>query len=382
MASREVGVSGQPAVIAQVVLGLRIGGLERVVVDLVNHASPAFRMVVACLEERGALWEQVRNPTSILVEMHRKPGFRPWLALRLYRVFRSHRADLVHTHNTAAAFYGALAGRLCGLPVVHSKHGANLAGSPRQGHLNRMAHAMADHVVAVSAATRALALSEGAREGALSVIDNGVDITRFASGPREKAAARAALGLPSGAFVVGCVARLAPEKNQTLLLEAFSRLPDTGPGPPAWLVFVGDGPLREVLQARADSRESGGRAVFTGPRADVERLLPAFDVFALPSDSEGLPVALLEAMAAKLAPVVTRVGAMPEVVSQGRAGLIVEPGDCEGLVRALAQLRSDEAFRERLAAAAVARVRERYDARRMSLDYEALYARLMNGGLR
>jgi glycosyltransferase involved in cell wall biosynthesis len=370
------------AAIAQVVLSLRTGGLERVVVDLVNHVSPEFKMLVVCLEDRGVLGGEIRAPTAAVVELNRRPGFRPSLALRLGRVLRIHRAELVHTHNTAAAFYGALAGRICGIPVLHTKHGANLAGSPRQGWLNRLAYTMTDHVVAVSGAARELARGEGAREAALCVIDNGVDLTRFKRGLGEMESSRAELGIPSAAFVIGCVARLAAEKNQRLLIEAFSALPDDSRDRPPWLALVGDGPLRESLRASAASASAGPRIVFAGARADVARLLPAFDVFVLSSDSEGLPVALLEAMAAGVPPVVTRVGAMPEVLSQGEAGLLVDPGDREGLIHALARLRSDEPLRTRLATAALARVRDRYDARRMAQAYEGIYSRLMSRGSR
>lgn len=378
MASNTPPGAPRPVVVAQIVLGLRIGGLERVVVDLVNHAAPELLMPVVCLEERGALWAEVRSPRAEVVELHRRPGFRPWLALRLSRVLRSHRADLVHTHNTAAAFYGALAGRLCRLPVVHTKHGANLAGSANQGRLNRVAYALTDHVVAVSEEARRLALREGVPEASLSVVDNGVDTGRFRRDERTRRAARASLGIPGEAFAVGCVARLAPEKNHALLIESFSGLAASDAGRAAWLVLVGDGRLNEILRARAAALPAGPRIVFAGSNPRVETLLPAFDAFALASDSEGLPVALLEAMATGIPAVVTRVGAMPQVVEHGRTGLVIERGDRDGLTRALSTLLLDDALRVRLAEGARAAVVARYDAARMARGYEAIYSRLVD----
>jgi glycosyltransferase involved in cell wall biosynthesis len=373
------GVEGgrQEVVVAHVVLGLRIGGLERVVVDLVNLSSAVIRPAVVCLERAGALAAELRRPGTPLLEIDRRPGLRPWLAVRVSRVLRRHGARLVHTHNTAAGFYGGLAGRLCGVPVVHTKHGQNLAGEASQGWLNRLLYRISDHVVAVSEPARELALAEGARPSSLSVIDNGIDVERFRSGPAERQAARAALRLPAEAFVVGTVARLAPEKSQSTLIEAFAALGSDGPGPRPALVLVGGGTEEGLLRGRAEELGVAERVVFAGPRTDVARLLPAFDVFALPSSSEGLPVALLEAMAAGLAAVVTAVGAMPQVVENGRSGLVVPPRDAQALARALESLRRSADARGSLGRAAVDRVRETYGARRMARQYEAIYSRLL-----
>ena len=309
--------------------------------------------------------------------MNRRPGFRPWLALPLARILKTRRARFVHTHNTAAGFYGALAGRLAGLPVLQTKHGQNLSGGNQRG-LNRISYRLTDRVVAVSEAARALALSEGVRADRLSVIDNGVDVTRFADarGPR---APRRGAGSDSGDadVVVGSLGRLAAVKNQGLLVEsaadAAARL-----ARPLTLVLVGDGPERERLESLARGVSERLRVVFAGT-GRAEEWLPAFDVFAMSSDSEGLPVALLEAMACGLPAVVTAVGAIPEVVDHGRAGRLVAPRDQEGLAAELASLVADEAGRRALGEAATRRVGERYSAARMARDYEALYRELLSG---
>jgi glycosyltransferase involved in cell wall biosynthesis len=380
--SRDRAVSADPSVIAHVVLGLQFGGLERVVVDLVNLASPLIRCSVVCLERRGPLAEEIRAPGAAVTELQRRPGFRPWLALGVRRLLLAQGANLVHTHNTTAGFYGTLGARLAGLPIIHTKHTSNPAPTASERRLDGLVYRMTDHVVAVSDAARRQAHREGAPAARLSVIDNGIDTTRFVSGPRERATARGSLGLPADAFVVGSVARLAPEKNHALLLAGFARVAVSTNGGASWLVLVGGGALEGELRARAAAMAGGDRVVFTGPRRSVESLLPAFDAFVLSSDREGLPVALLEAMATSIAPVVTRVGAMPEVVAGGLAGVIVEPGDEEGLTRALLALQNDAALRSRIAGAARARVRDRYDARRMAGDYEAIYGHLLGRDLR
>ena len=366
--------------VGHVVLGLRVGGLERVVVDLINHAADDLDPVVICLDEKGELAAEIRRKDVPVIVLKRRPGFRPWLAFRVGRVLRSHGVDLVHTHNSAAGFYGALAGRLSRRPVVHTKHGANTAGTRAQKALNRLSFTMTDHVVAVSEPARALALQEGVRPERLSVIDNGIDVESFAGDSTIRAQARASLGLPAEAFVVGTVARLVAVKNQALLLEAFSDLVSRASDTPApFLVLIGDGPERRGLEQRARGMHGGEQVVFGGSRRHVEKLLPAFDVFALSSDSEGLPVALLEAMAASVPPVVTRVGAMPEVVVDG-VGVVVDRGARGDLTRALVTLRADGGLRVRLGEAARRRICDHYAAARMARAYEALYERLVGHG--
>ena len=366
--------SGPPIRIAHVLLSLQTGGLERVVVDLVNCVGPAFDPFIACLETNGPMAKELRRPSTPVVLLNRKPGFRPWLALPLSRALRARRARIVHTHNTAAGFYGALAGRLAGLPVVHTKHGQNLTGGNQRA-LNRIAYQFTDHVVAVSEPARELALSEGARPDRLSIIDNGVDIARFADRGRPRAEARERLAVAPGELVVGTVGRLAVVKNQRLLIESAGDAATTS-GRRIVLVIVGDGPERDRLAAVARGAPQDLRVVLAGAQR-AEEWLPAFDIFALSSDSEGLPIALLEAMACGVPAIVTGVGAMPEVVDHGRAGLVVPPGDRMALAQAIAALCGDAGRRAALAEAGLRRVRERHSAERMARDYEALYRKVL-----
>jgi glycosyltransferase involved in cell wall biosynthesis len=363
--------------VAHVVLGLRIGGLERVVVDLVNHSSECIRPIVICLEKSGPMAQELRRPDVPVLELDRKPGLRPWLALRIRGPLRRHGVRIAHTHNSAAGFYGGLAGRLASLPVVHTKHGLNLTGGPSEGRLNGLLYRLSDQVVAVSESARELARAEGARDSSLMVVDNGIDLDRFEKASGGRAEARAALGIPANCYAVGTVARLVREKCQEVLISAFARLTAPSGGGESVLVLVGGGPLERPLREQAAALGVADRVLFTGPRTDVACLLAAFDVFALPSVSEGLPVALLEAMAAGIVPVVTRVGAMPEVVVNAQSGLVIPPRDVDALAQALASLRNDAYARNEMGRAAAERVRQRYGARRMALDYEAIYARLL-----
>jgi glycosyltransferase involved in cell wall biosynthesis len=180
-------------------------------------------------------------------------------------------------------------------------------------------------------------------------IPNAVDTERFA--PGDMAAARRRLGLPSGAFVVGTVSRLVPQKSLHDLVDAAILCPEVT------LVIVGDGPLRGDLEARA--QVAGERIRFAGARDDIPDILPAFDVFAMSSRWEGEPIALLEALAAGLPCVATATSGAREVLETGSLGVLVDVGAPEAMAAALESLRVDPGARRTLGEAGRASMRSR-----------------------
>jgi glycosyltransferase involved in cell wall biosynthesis len=363
--------------VAHVLLSLQTGGLERVAVDLANCAGPGFDPCLVCLETSGPMAGELRSPVPPVVVLNRSPGFRPWLAMSLSRQLRKLGISVVHTHNSAAGFYGALAARLAALPVIQTKHGQNLSGGNQRA-LNRIAYQLTDQVVAVSQPAYELARSEGARADRLRIIDNGVDAPRFSNARSRRHGVRRELGVSPDSIVIGTLGRMVPEKNQRLLIESAGDAAGRS-GLPVVLVIVGEGPGRASLAAAAALAPPGVRIVFAGTRR-AEDSLPAFDLFVLSSDSEGLPIALLEAMACALPVVVTAVGAMPEVVDHGRAGLLVPPRNRAALTEAIGSLISDPVRRAATGTAGLSRVEERYSARRMTRDYERLYTHVLARG--
>ncbi len=291
-----------------------------------------------------------------------------WAAYqRLVSLFRKERPHLVHTHTSKAGILGRLAARKAGVPaVVHTPHGHvfhGYAGGLKTRlfvQAERHTARMADRLIALTPneLREHLELGIGAPDRWREV-HSGINFAPFKHFRGKREEARRLLGLPDRGLVIGTVGRLVEIKGQTHLIEAFarlanrlaSRMPSGHPAP--HLVLIGDGDLHQQLVSQAmaaglavfsDSKPApSDRATvhFPGLRKDVAALLPAFDLFALPSLNEGMGRVLVEAMAMELPCVASRVSGIPDVVVDGETGLLVPPADPAALAEALESLALD-----------------------------------------
>jgi glycosyltransferase involved in cell wall biosynthesis len=247
--------------------------------------------------------------------------------------------------------------------VVHTRHGRERAGRPALAALGRLATAWTSRFVAVSDDAAAVALDdERVPPAKLLVIHNGIDLHRFPPGGRPSHR------LPRRAVTVG---RLDPVKDQATLLRAARRAADRLPG--FRLDLVGDGPLLKDLEGLRASLGLEDSVRFCGYHADVAPLLADADVFLLSSISEGVSIALLEAMASGLPAIATDVGGNREVVVHGVTGLLTPAGSAEALADAMVLLMSDPGTLERMGVASRRRVEEEFNLERVVARYEALY---------
>ena len=362
--------------IQHVLLSLQPGGLENGVVNVVNRLDPArFRSSVTCLKEAGAFAARLRGPEIAVHAMGLKPGNDLRLPLRLARLFRRTRTDVVHTRNAEAFFYGVLAAKLAGVRrVVHSEHGRVLPDTRRRMAAQRLLLRFTDAAFAVSEQLRRDLVSHlGVCEGRFEVIYNGVDVARVARADR--ASARRALGAAADELVVGSVGRLVPVKNYGLLVRAFARVAGAT-ARPMRLVLIGDGPERASLAAAAEAHGVAARTALLGHREDVAELLVGLDAFVLPSVSEGMSNTLLEAMAAGVPVVASDVGGNREIVADGRSGLLFASGDEAQLAAHLRGLLEDPGRRAQLGSAGHDRVVREFSMNAMIRNYEALYERV------
>jgi glycosyltransferase involved in cell wall biosynthesis len=356
------------------------GGAERHLLEMWRRLDRTrFDVRIAVLKKEGAFTPQVEALGLPLHELHvgRRLYDASGLAglVRLVALVREFRPDVVHGYLFGANLFAAIAGRLCGVRVVCvAKRNVDAFETPRQIAIQRLAHRLATHVTAVSEEVASSSVALGVPRARITVIENGVDVSRFDG----RDAGREGLGLPAwppGVRLVGSVGCLAPRKDFGTLLAALALLRDRGRD--FRCAIAGDGPERAALESRAAALGLADRIAFLGERADVDRLLPAFDVFTLSSREEGIPNALLEAMAAARACVVTRVGGNAEVLADGRTGWLAPPQDPAALAGALeeALVNREEAAR-RGHAARETMIRDRsIDA--MVRRHEAFYERVL-----
>jgi glycosyltransferase involved in cell wall biosynthesis len=227
-----------------------------------------------------------------------------------------------------------------------------------------------DHVVVVSGALRERLVKSGVPAKRVTTIRNAVGRIE----PLPRAEARERLGLPAEGFVVGSVGRLSPEKGHRFLLQASASL--SREGVTHTVVLCGEGPHLEALRAQRSQLRLGDMVVFVGHREDVESVLSAFDVFALPSLTEGIPVALLEAGGAGLPAVASAVGGVPEVIVGDETGILVPPGDGEALASAIKRLHDDPGLGRRMGEAAQARILREFSREAQVLRYRDVLWRL------
>ena len=367
----------EPIRVMHVVLSLDMGGLERIVEDLVRGADRSEIVPsVCCVEKPGRLSEGLLEQGIEVVSLDKGPGIRLKGFTGSFRSFRSARPHVVHTHQIGALFYAGPAARLAKVPVVvHTEHGKHFGESRRLRVLGRIGVRYADRVFTVSddIAQEAFRLKVFS-PGSTRTVINGIDVERFAR-PIDVSGLRRELGLKEEDFVAGTVARLSPVKDQKTLIGAFALMRQRVGG--AHLVLVGDGPSRGELEAMVDSTGLNGSVHFVGAQDDVAGYLQLFDTFVLSSLSEGIPLVILEAMAAGVPVVSTAVGGVREIVTDGKTGVLVPPGQVETLAGVLVELAGDEARRRELGRAGRELVGREYSLKRMSETYLDEYRRVL-----
>ena len=363
-----------PPRVAHVIAPAMVGGAEAVVRALASADRDRGResWIAALLDDGSAhpFVEQARAEGTRVIEV--RCGRRRYLAeaRRVGEALREQGADLIHTHVYHADCVGYLAARRARLPVVSTLHGYTGGSIPNRFYewLDRKLLARFDAVVCVSEAQRERMQRSGCAAERLALVPNG----HASRPPLPRAEARARLGLGPGEVAVGWIGRLSFEKGPDLFVEALARL-----GAGALGVLIGDGAERARVEARA--RELGlgeDRVRFAGFRSDAPSLLPAFDAIAISSRTEGLPVVLLEAMAAGTPVAAFAVGGVPDVLNE-TSGWLAPVGDVDALASSLRALLADPDQARARAREAARLLESRFGLERWLEQLDAVYARAL-----
>jgi len=362
----------------QLIDGLNIGGAEILLRELsVGLLRRGFRVSIG-YSSSGPLVQELTSLGLPLTRLPRLLRIDPILFCGMVGLIRRESPQIVHTHLFKSDFHGRLAARIAGVPVVVSTlHSIDPWAQERSlGRLYGWTARFADRVIAVSEDVRRFhAAHTGIPEEKLVTIENGVDIHRFAGLESAGRSVRKELDIDNAALVFGVVGRLTPPKDHSTFLKAAALILQKAPQ--ARFLLVGEGPLRKDLELQAQEIGLGNALIFTGLRKDIPAVLAAVDVLVFSSLWEGLPVALLEGMAAARPVVATAVGGIPEVVLPDKSAILVPPGDADALAQACLRLASDSATRHSMGQAGLERVVARYSIDAMIDRTAALYAKLL-----
>jgi sugar transferase (PEP-CTERM/EpsH1 system associated) len=367
----------RPVRVMHLVFELSVGGMEVGVVKIANRLDFQRVATSICTFRRpDHLKDELRSEVALFELNRTAEGNDPGVIWALAKLMRREEPDVLHTHGWGTLVEGVIAARLARVPVVvHGEHGT-METRPRNLWLQRVIWKRLDAVLSVSSRlTATLAATIGFPEQRITTIRNGVDTRRFTPARRQEA--RRALGVSDRELVIGTVGRLLPVKDQRTFIAALGHL--KARDLPFRAFIAGDGPLRDELEAVSRELALTEQLTFLGQRADVEALLPGFDVFVLSSESEGLSNVILEAMAAGVPVVATDVGGASELIADDSTGILVPAKNPAVMGDALADLAQHPSRRTDMAARSRERAEREFSLDRMIGDYERFYVGIAGG---
>ena len=362
-----------------------IHGGGRQLIELVRalEASDDIEPIAVVLRGATSLGRELQAE-GLPIEFLNDRRFSPVTLARLLRIIRQRRVQLLHLTDFGASTWGRLAARMARLPTIvqiishHSPHQAR--GFPWYVELAyRVCAPLTAHALAISDSVKAFAVDHmGFASDAVEVLHYPMPRHSFViPSDAEAAAVRREQGIGPDDPVIGSVTRFFPSKGIIFLVEAFAEVRRRHPN--AWLLLVGQGPEEKRLRARAADLGVADRVRFAGFQREAHRFVRAFDVAAVPSLEEGFGLVALEALALGVPVVASRQGGLPDIVQEGRTGLLVDAGDAAALAGALGRLLEDPALRQRMSAAAPEGL-ERFSLDRYTSRLSALYHQLAERG--
>lgn len=364
--------------ILQLIDGLNIGGAEVLLVDLVRGIKESGNDVSVGYSTPGPLEKKLLDLGISCTRLPRLWRIDPTLFFRMCQLILREKPDILHTHLFKSDLHGRLAARLCGVPVVVSTSHNNDIWARRLllGQIYGLTAKLTDQVIAVSDEVREYQIQNtGISAEKIIVIENGVNVQRFANQENAGRALRDEFQIAADVPLIGIIGRLQLQKDHDNFLKAAvrirSELPDTR------FLIVGDGPLRDELQSQTQALGLVSSIIFCGIRQDIPAVMAALDVLVISSKWEGLPVTLLEGMAARRPIVSTAVGGVSNVVSDGKSAFLVPKEDPLALANACIKILQDPALAQSIAEAGFDCVKSRFSLDAMISKTLSLYEKLL-----
>jgi len=359
--------------VMQITHDLAIGGLQQVVVNLCNSIDKEkFDVSVLCLRERGVFASDVEKIGINVLELPKSSGTDYFAFLKVAKILKRENIDVIHTHNTQPFIDGTLAAVIAGVRnIIHTDHARSFPDKKRYMFAEWLVSHFAYKVVGVSEHTSSnLIKYEKISPKKITTIPNGIDASRY-NLVIDKSQKKNEIGITNQGPVLGIGVRLEKQKGITYLLNAMPSI--IREFPDITLVIAGKGSLEEDLRNEADQLNLNNNIIFTGPRLDIAELLRIFDLYVLPSLWEGLPMVLIEAMAAKCPIVATNVGGNYMAINHGINGSLVEPADSEVFATEIIKILKDDDLRTSYINEAYKKYEAEFSSRIMTDLYQKLY---------
>lgn len=359
---------------------LDIGGTEQQILEIVRRIDRDRFDPTVCCFRHGAKAREIESLGVRVLHEPKSLKADPGLVVRLSRMMRRERFDIVQTYLWGANTWARIAARMAGVPhVVASERNVDIWEERYKRVIGRWLARSTDRIIANSEAVKSYLVAQGVSPAKIVTIYNGVNFDRFRA-PCDPAVRRAELGLPPDAVLAGVVARVEPAKDHATLLKAFALVSHRFPR--LHLAIVGGGGELGRLRESAGELGIGERVHFTGARTDAAEWLQSLDFSVLSSVKEGLSNTVLESMAAGRAMIATDVGGNGEVIVDGETGFLVPPRDPGRLADAIARLAESEQMTTAFGRAGHKRVHSMFSVGRMVTRTEGLYREIASTGAR
>ncbi len=371
----------KPPIIAHVIFSLGVGGLENGVVNLINRMpEEKYRHVIICVQNSTDFSQRISKPDVAIYELHKQPGHDWKSFIKMYRLLKQINPDIVHTRNLATIEY-QLPAVLAGIKHrIHGEHGWDVfdpeGNNKKYQLLRRVLGLMIQRFIALSQHLEQYLLKKvGIPAKKITRICNGVDTKKFYPAEQKQALSQCPFPHDQGLVFIGTVGRMHGVKDQMTLVKAFVQMLTERPGlkANARLLVIGDGPLRQQALDYLKKHGLSDFAWLPGKRDDVAEIMRYLDLFVLPSQAEGISNTILEAMATALPVVATQVGGNPELVDDGKNGMLVEKESPADMAHCLIDYLEHPQKREAHGQQSLQRVNERFSLDRMVEQYLAVY---------
>lgn len=358
---------------------LNFGGLERVVIDICKNLDKnKFDPIVVCLNKKGEFADELEADNIPVISLNPSGShaskYINWLKLR--KLIKIEKPDIIHSHNTGPFIDGIIASRLTKLKgFIHTDHARRFPDKKKYMVYERIASHFADKIIAVSEETKDnLVKYENIKRDKIAVIYNGIDAKKFDI-QIDKDSFIKELKLEKFDRLIGLGVVLTDQKGITYLLRATQEI--VKKFPKVGVVIAGDGPERKKLEAEASNLKISDNVVFLGSRKDIQNILKILDLYILPSEWEGFPLVILEAMAAHSSIITTDVGGIPIAIDDGIEGILIKPRDPALIAEKTIALLEDDALREKIAQNAYSKYMENFTVQKMVKNYEEAYFEIM-----